>query len=129
MKEVYTVIKVVSSSDRRRFLDMVEDIYRDYPNWIRPLNSDIEAVFDPSRNELLADGEACRWIVTDSANKVVGRIAAFYNPQQAAVEQQPTGGCGFFESVDSMDVATLLFDTAKDWLQERGMEAQLRRSQ
>ena len=54
---------------------------------------------------------------------VVGRIAAFYNLEKAALEEQPTGGCGFFECIDSQQVADMLFDAARLWLASRGMEA------
>lgn len=54
----------------------------------------------------------------------MGRIAAFYNRELvAASEYQPTGGCGFFESIDDQRVADMLFDAARDWLKERGLEA------
>ena len=53
----------------------------------------------------------------------MGRIAAFYNREKAALEEQPTGGCGFFESIEDQEVANLLFDTARMWLASRGMEA------
>jgi len=61
--------------------------------------------------------------VRDSSCKVVGRIAAFYNREKAALEEQPTGGCGFFEAVDCQQVADMLFDAARMWLAGRGMEA------
>ena len=35
----------------------------------------------------------------------------------------PTGGCGFFESINDQEVANLLFDAARDWLSARGLEA------
>ena len=31
--------------------------------------------------------------------------------------------CGFFECINNHTAANLLFDTAKNWLQQRGMEA------
>ncbi len=37
--------------------------------------------------------------------------------------EQPTGGCGFFECIDNQQAADLLFDTAKNWLKQQGMEA------
>ena len=46
-----------------------------------------------------------------------------YNTDQAAEEEQPTGGCGFFECIDSQEVADMLFDAAREWLRSKGMEA------
>ncbi len=56
-------------------------------------------------------------------HKPVGRIAAFIDYEIARNNEQPTGGVGFFECINSPEAATQLFDTAKEWLQQRGMEA------
>ncbi|MFQ8804070.1 MAG: hypothetical protein ACLR8Y_01720 [Alistipes indistinctus] len=91
---------------------------------ICPLDQDIERRFDPKYNELLRNGEAIRWLALDTQGRTVGRIAAFYNPElAAAADGQPTGGCGFFESIDDQQVADLMFDAAKEWLAKKGMEA------
>ncbi len=120
----YTLEEVASRRAVREFLDLPKRLYRDEPHWICPLDSDIESRFDVRTNELLRDGEAVRWIVRDGRGTVVGRIAAFYNRELvAASEYMPTGGCGFFESIDDQQVADMLFDAARDWLAARGMEA------
>ena len=120
----YTLEEVTSRRATREFLDLPKRLYRDEPRWICPLDQDIENRFHPETNELLRDGEAIRWIVVDERGRVVGRIAAFYNRELvAASEYQPTGGCGFFESIDDQRVADMLFDAARDWLKERGLEA------
>ena len=121
--EKYTLHEVTSAAQAREFLELTERIYKDYPNWVRPLDNDIEAVFDPAKNRLFEDGEAIRWIARDDKGQTVGRIAAFYNRELAACNDQPTGGCGFFEAVDDSELARLLFDAARDWLASRGMEA------
>lgn len=121
--EKYTLEKVVTGKQEKEFLSMARKIYKGNRNWVQPLDNDINAVFDRSRNRLFEGGDAVRWIVRDSLGDVVGRIAAFYNTQQANYEEQPTGGCGFFESIDSQTVADMLFDASRDWLKEKGMEA------
>lgn len=121
--EKYTLEEVVSKKQRKEFLEMARRIYRGNRNWVQPLDGDIESVFDPEKNRLFNGGEAIRWIARDRSGEVVGRIAAFYNTDQAAEEEQPTGGCGFFEAIEDQELANLLFDAARDWLSERGMEA------
>ena len=121
--ETYTLHEVVTAADVRDFLELPERIYPDCPQWVRPLDNDIEAVFDPSKNELFAEGEAIRWIARNARGIVVGRIAAFYNRGLAECNDQPTGGCGFFEAEDDSRLATMLFDAAREWLAARGMEA------
>lgn len=119
----YTIEKVDSPSRVKEFHNLPLLIYAGNRYWVHPLEDDIESRFDPKRNKLFADGEAQRWIVRDADRRVVGRIAAFYNREIANNYEQPTGSCGFFESIDDQAVADLMFDTARDWLKERGMEA------
>ena len=119
----YRLQEIAGSAAEREWLDFPKHLYRGYPNWVCPLDDDIREVFDPKRNELFKDGEAVRWVVRDASGEIVGRIAAFYNREKAALEEQPTGCCGFFECIDCQQVADMLFDAARMWLASRGMEA------
>lgn len=121
--EKYTLEEVKTGKQRKEFLSMPKKIYKGNRNWVQPLDNDINAVFDRSKNRMFEGGDAIRWIALNSSGEVVGRIAAFYNKDQANHEEQPTGGCGFFESIDSQEVANVLFDAARDWLKKNGMEA------
>lgn len=118
----YKLVEVLSDGERKQFLALSETINGNDPNWVRPLDNVIEDVFDPNKNVQFQAGEAIRWILY-SGDKVIGRIAAFYNHESAAKEEQLTGGCGFFECVDNQTAANLLFDAARDWLAAHGMEA------
>ncbi len=120
---IYTLHEVLTSRDEREWFDIQHRIYAGNPNWVCPLDNDIKKVFDPKRNNLFNGGEAIRWVAKDADGVVVGRIATFYNQAKAEIESQLTGGCGFFESIDDKKVAHLMFDAARDWLKERGMEA------
>lgn len=113
--------EVTSLCDAKRWLHLDRKIYENTPAWVCPLDCDIEKVFDPKRNHLFEGGEAVRWIALDENGEAVGRIAAFYNREQAKVSDN-MGCCGFFESIDDQEVANLLFDAAREWLSERGLE-------
>ena len=119
----YILQEVITPKDKREFINFAKEIYRNDSNWVQPLDCDIESVFDPAKNALFADGEAIRWVVKNTHGKICGRIAAFYSRHQAEANDQPTGGCGFFESIDDQEVANILFDASKEWLMQRGMEA------
>ena len=119
----YTLQEVKSTSDDRAFFDVVDRIYAGNPCWVRPTDDSVRKIFNPKSNALFNRGEAIRWIARNPEGEVVGRIAAFYNREQAALEEQPTGGCGFFEAIDDQELANLLFDAAREWLRARGMEA------
>lgn len=117
------LIEVHTSNDAKMFLDVARKIYKSDKNWICPLDSDIEAISDPSKNAYFNQGNAIRWILQDDNGKLIGRVAAFYNNKKAHTYAQPTGGLGFFECIDNQEAAFFMFDKCKEWLQEQGMEA------
>jgi GNAT superfamily N-acetyltransferase len=104
------------------FHKVPEIIYKNDRNWISQLRVMIENTFDPRKNGRFRKGDAQRWVVKDKG-KLIGRIAAFYDADYSSGYDQPTGCCGFFECVNDEEAAFLLFDTARDWLKEKGMEA------
>jgi len=113
--------QVVTPADQQQFLQVAIDIYKDDPQWIRPLDKDIEEVFDPAKNKFFKQGECTRWLLKDDTGKVIGRIASFINKKYK--QEQPTGGIGFFECSNNPAAANFMFDHCKKWLEERGMEA------
>jgi hypothetical protein len=117
------VIIVSDRKTRKQFLDAARIIYKNDKVWVCPLDSEIEAIFDPDKNPYFRHGEAERWILLDDRNNITGRIAAFIDRNLALSYDQPTGGTGFFECVNDKASAFLLFNTARQWLKERGMEA------
>jgi hypothetical protein len=117
------ITPVTTKKDHQAFLDVVALVYNNDKNWIRPLDQDIEKVFDPEKNTFFKHGKATRWILKDEKGLTIGRVAAFVNEKKAFAYEVPTGGMGFFECIDNKEAAILLFDAAKNWLQEQGMKA------
>lgn len=114
---------VTDSTSKSQFLELAEFIYAADKNWIRPLNKDIEQVFDNQVNPFFQHGSCTRWILLSDKGEAIGRIAAFVNDKKAFTFSQPTGGIGFFECINDQKAANILFDTAKAWLIEKGMQA------
>lgn len=117
------LVEVNDKSTEKQFLLLPVRLYKDEENWIRPLDKDIKAVFDPQKNKNYRQGEAIRWILQDDRGQTIGRIAAFFIKKISEAQEQPTGGVGFFECINDQTAAFKLFDVAKAWLEERGMEA------
>src|SRR5690606_14963839 len=118
------ITEVTSREHVRDFLMLPVTLYKNEPNWIRPLDKDIEWVFDPSKNNAFRQGECVRWIMQDNHGVTIGRVAAVVNRKNVYKgNDQPTGGLGFFECINDQTAAFKLFDQCKNWLQERGMEA------
>jgi len=53
--------------------------------------------------------------------EVLGRIAAIHNRAHNEAHEDSVGFFGFFECVEDQTVAQTLFDTAGEWLAERGL--------
>lgn len=119
----FKLIEVSDRRTRKQFLDFPVKLYAKDPNWSRPLDKDIEKVFDPDQNKKFRHGEAIRWILEDEDKNIVGRVAAFYDTKTAKKNKQPTGGIGFFDCINQKEAAHTMFDACKEWLEERGMEA------
>lgn len=120
-------MQLVPVSDKKlakEFLLLPLKIYKDDPNYIRPLDKDIEDVFDPEKNKAFRHGECQRWMLMNNDGEYIGRIAAFTNKKyRNKGDEQKTGGIGFFECINDQLAADMLFDVAKSWLMQRGMEA------
>lgn len=118
------LIEVKTTLDAKLFLKINVNINAGDPNYIRPLDKDINEVFDQTQNKTFKYGEAKRWLLADDKGEWIGRIAAFTNSKYTNKgDEQPTGGIGFFDCINDQEAANILFDTAKKWLQSKGMEA------
>jgi len=117
------VFEVKTKKQAKQFHDVARTIYKNDPVWVCPLDKEVESIFDPSLNVFYKHGTAARWILFDDENKPAGRIAAFIDEKTAGKQKQPTGGMGFFECISDKKAAFKLFDTAREWLKNKGMEA------
>lgn len=114
-------VRVISPEEKKAFLEFPSSLYPERSGYIRPLDKDVEAIFDENKNKLFQKGECQRFVFKDERNKMVGRVAVFINPQYK--NEQPTGGIGFFDCINCQKTANFIFDFCKNWLKERGMEA------
>jgi GNAT superfamily N-acetyltransferase len=117
------VKEVLSGAEKREFVDFPRKLYQNDPNWVCPLDNEIEGIFNPEINRSFKNGVAARWILVDNSGDIIGRIAAFIDEIRSKVYRQKTGGLGFFEVVENQKAANLLFDTAREWLVSKGIEA------
>lgn len=118
------IIKEVTTNKLiQQFHQLPYSIYKNDKNWIPHIKQDVEKVFDPTKNKAHTNGKITRWLLFNNTNEAIGRIAAFVNFEVTENNDQPTGGVGFFECINNREATTTLFDTAKDWLAQHGMEA------
>lgn len=116
-----TVKKVVSKKELKQFMMLPWKVYEKDPAWVAPLISGYKKVFDKNKNPFFLHGEM-ELFLAEKNGEVVGRIAAVINHLHNSTWNDKTGFFGFYESFDDQQVANVLLDTAKKWLQERGFD-------
>src|SRR5258706_3325123 len=118
------LVEVTTSYLTKNFIRVNIEINLNNPNYIRPLEKDINEVFDSKKNKTFRHGEVIRWIIKDENEKLIGRIAAFTNKKyKNKGDDVPVGGIGFFDCINDQQAADMLFDVAKHWLLQKGMQA------
>lgn len=118
------ITEVNTPALEKDFINVNVIINQNDPNYIRPLDQDIKFVFDKNKNKAFRFGEAIRWVLKDEKGQLIGRIAAFVNKKyKTKGDEGPVGGVGFFDCINEQEAANLLLNTAKNWLQARGMIA------
>lgn len=118
------LIEVTTPALGKEFIKVNVVVNRNDANYIRPLDNDINKVFDPEKNKTFRHGKITRWILKNKDNELIGRIAAFTNKKyKTKGDDVPVGGIGFFDCINDQAAADMLFDVAKHWLAQQGMEA------
>ncbi len=116
------LIQVKNIRTKNLFNKLPQIIYKHDPDYACPLTKMVEETFDEKKNNFFKHGIGVRWVLLEGG-KPIGRIAAFIDYDKSTVFEQPTGGIGYFECVNDKEAASVLFDCAKEWLQDKGMEA------
>lgn len=120
----YQFLEVNTPELATAFLELPMKIYADDPNFIRPLDQDINKIFNPKKNKFFSHGDCTRWMMKNDKGEYTGRVAVFINNRTLRKNNdQPTGGMGFFECINDQQAANALFDKCKEWLEERNVEA------
>lgn len=115
---VLKVVELTKPEHIKQFHKVATHIYRLDPNWVEPLHSQIENIFDPAKNPHFKTGHAKRWLLYNEPGQPIGRIAAFH--YHNGIEK--TAGIGFFECENNQEAANTLFDAAFNWLRSADVE-------
>jgi len=113
------ISEVSSRRDRDSFIKFPWRIYEKDPAWVPPLLIERKAFLDRENHPFYRHGDAALFLARRNG-EIVGRIAASDDPNYNALHRSNVGCFGLFESIDDVDVASALFDTANNWLRQRG---------
>ena len=70
-----TIRPVQTKKDRKAFVDLAWDVYKDDPAWVPPLKDEVHGLITPGKNPWFEHAKAQLWLA-ERGGKVVGRISA-----------------------------------------------------
>jgi hypothetical protein len=118
------LVEVTNTALAKKFLEVNPLMQKGNADYVRPLDKDVNEVFDKEKNKAFRNGECIRWILLDHSGNLIGRIAAFTNKKyKNKGDDLLVGGVGFFDSINDQPTANFLLDAAKNWLIGKGVQA------
>ena len=114
-----TIRPVRTKTDKKAFVDLAWEVYKDDPAWVPPLKDEVHGLISPGKNPWFEHARAEFWLAL-RGNKVVGRISAQVDELVEQHMGKGTGNWGMFEVLES-EAAEALIKTAEGWLRSEGM--------
>lgn len=116
------IVPVVTKADLLKFIKSQWNFYRNDHNFVPPIVVDRMKLLNREKNPFFTHARAQEFLAFIDG-QIVGRISAIINDNHNSTHNDKVGFFGFFESINNQEVANHLFQTAENWLKERGMEA------
>ena len=117
----YDIIEVTDAGSQQMFLKLPWKIYQKDAAWVAPLLYEQRKLINKRKNPFFKHAVSKAWVVCKEGQPV-GRILAYVDQRYNEYYQDKTGFFGFFECVDSWQVAAILFREAANWLKQMGMK-------
>jgi hypothetical protein len=114
-----TIRPVRTKKDKKAFVDLAWEVYKDDPAWVPPLKDEVHGLITPGKNPWFEHAKAELWLA-ERGGRLVGRISAQVDELVQEHMGEGTGQWGMFEVLDG-EAAAALIRTAEDWLREQGM--------
>ena len=109
-------------TSRKAFLDLPFRLYASCPQWVPPLQTDIDRMLDRRRHPFYRHSEAGFFLAYDEHGGPAGRIAVLDNRNYNRFNDERTAFFYLFECVEAPDPAQALFGAALDWCRSRGLD-------
>jgi hypothetical protein len=105
--------------DLDHFVRAGHEVFASDPYWVAPLEFDLKARLSPAKNPFFNRGEAALFTAW-RGRRLLGRCSAQIDREHLRVHQDGSGFFGFFDTVDDLEAAQALLDSAANWLRARG---------
>jgi len=119
---MYKLKVIKSKKDKIEFVKSQKLFYLNNQNFIVPYIKDRLNLIDTEKNPFYNHSEIELYLCYDEDDNIVGRIAAIVNKNHNILHNDKVGFFGFFECIYNQEVANILFNTAEQWLKNKGME-------
>ena len=115
-----TIREVVTSRDRRAFIEFPLKMYKDCPWFVPPLYGDEMKLLKSGGNSEIAESV---FYLAEKDGKIVGRIQGIIQKQYNEIHKTAQVRFTRFDSIDDPEVAKALFDAVEKWGADKGMHA------
>lgn len=120
MNSDISIKPVVSRGEMNDFIHIVNRIYKDCPQYVPDLESDIREFFNIKTNPGLEFSDV-QAFVAYRGKECVGRIVGIINRRANEKWKVQNARFSMIEFIDDVDVAKALLDTVAEWGRQRGM--------
>ncbi|MET0595431.1 MAG: hypothetical protein ABW133_22220 [Polyangiaceae bacterium] len=111
----------VPGADTTDFIRAGQEVFRDDPAWIAPLQMMIGDRLNPKKEPFHLHAEVALLNALKDG-KLVGRTSATVDRGWLDTWNDATGHFGYFDTIDDVEVARALITEAETWLRSRGMK-------
>jgi len=113
------IVPVSSKRELATFIDFPHDLYKNDPNYVPEL---FIAQRDLLTTHPFHKHNSLQTFLAYDGEKIIGRIAAILNNAHNEFNKVNDGFWGFFDCIDDQETADLLFNTAANWLKQKGVD-------
>lgn len=117
----HRVISVSSVRQMKDFLKVPFIIYRNDPNWVAPITSEVRRILDDKLNPYFVNAKL-RLFVCYKDNDTSSRAAVIINWLHQKKFGVKSAFFGFFESINDLDAVRCLFNEAEKYCRSEGVE-------
>jgi hypothetical protein len=121
MSQEVVINKVKNEADKLKFIKFPWKIHKGNPNWVPPMIFDVRNTLNTKKNPLYQHSKLELFLAYRGL-EIVGRIAAIVNDNHNKFHNDKVGFWGYFECINDKEVSRALFDAAKEFLLENGMD-------
>lgn len=104
----------------KEFVELPYRIYKDVPQWVPFIKVDVRNMLDPKKHPFYEHSDAQGYIAQQEG-RTVGRIAVMENKLFNKVQNKRVATFSLLESENDPEVIKALFEAAKEWAKQRGL--------